>query len=553
MNVNEVSHKVFAELRRRKVFRVVASYAVVAFIILQVFELVFPALTAMGVPDWAYNVIVGIVIVGFPVTALLSWIFEWTPQGLRTEVPADIAALEALGKTPIDSIAVLPFMDNSPQRDQEYFVDGLTDALIGKLARIEGLRVISRTSVMRFRNSQMSAPEIALQLRVRALVEGSVIRIGDQVHIEAQLIDAANDSHLWADSYDGEVADILALQSEVALTAAQAIRETLSAKDKQSLEATPDIDPEVYNLYLKGLHAWNRCTLESLQAAEKYFKAAINLDADCALAHSGLADTYSVMMFYNYLGGKQALDLVRQHAKRAIELEDDLAEAHCSLAWAYLWEWQFRKSEHHFLRALELNPNYANARHWYANLLCFKGQGSQSIEQMRAAVEVDPLSAQIANSLGWTFYVLRKYGKSVDQLQKTLELDPEFANAYLLLGLNYIEQGDGTKALAHIDRAIELDPGQPEYELFKAYAQARLGQAEAARQTLARASAEVDILARSAIVHIALGDKERALDYLDQAMDEQPWTVLNLKLYSWYDPLRDEPRFKALIERLGLE
>jgi TolB-like protein/Tfp pilus assembly protein PilF len=552
------TERIFQELKRRKVLRVVASYAVIAFIALQVMELVFPALVQVGVPEWGYTAFVVLVIIGFPVTAVLSWVFEWTPQGLRAESPPAPEQqpgrkLADLAREPIDSLAVLPFSDNSPAKDQEYFVDGLTEALIGKLARIENLRVISRTSAMSFKRSDAPAPEIALKLGVRALVAGSVMRVGDEVHIEAQLIDAANDSHLWAESWDGKVADILALQSQVALTAAEVVRETLSAHERAQLTATPDIEPEVYNLYLEGLHAWNKCTEEGLRTAEKYFLSAVEADPDFALAHSGLADTYSVMMFYNYMGGEEALGRVQASARRAIRLDPDLAEAHCSLAWAHLWQWAFDKSEHHFLRALEINPNYANARHWYANLLCFLGRGAESIEQMRVAVRVDPLSAQISNSLGWTFYVLRKYGKSADQLQRTLKLDPEFANAYLLLGLNYLERGDSKLALPNIDRAIELDPGQPEYRLFKAYALARLGQHEQAREQLERSTAEVDILARSAIVHIALGDKEQALLKLEQALDEQPWTVLNLKLYSWYDPLRDEPRFKALIERLGLD
>jgi serine/threonine-protein kinase len=366
------------------------------------------------------------------------------------------------------------------------------------------------------------------------------------------LIDAHNDDHLWAESYDGGLEDVLSLQSEVALTAAKAIKATVSPQEQRSLSATPEISPEAYQLYLKGLHAWNRCNRKALQRAEQLFRSALEVDPGCALVHSALADTYSVMMFYNYLGGRDALPLVRHEAQEAIRLDESLAQAHASLAWAHLWEWKFAESEAGFLRALELNPNYGNARHWYANLLCFQGRGEESIEQMQAAMQVDPLSAQIANSMGWTYYVLRRYGESIRQLEQVLELDPSFANAHLLLSLNYLERGDRKLADHHVRRAIELDPGQPEYELFKAYVEARLGRSERARESLRHAQADVDIIARSAIVHVALGEHELALDDLERALDEQPWTVLNLKLYPWYDPLRDEPRFQALVDRLGL-
>jgi TolB-like protein/Tfp pilus assembly protein PilF len=452
----------------------------------------------------------------------------------------------------IESIAVLPFVDLSPERDQEYFVDGMTDALISKLARVSGLRVISRTSVMRFRRTERPLPEIANELRVQALVEGSALRVGNRVRIVAQLIDAATDDHLWAESYEGDLSDILALQSDVAVAAAREIKTTLSPDDEANLSVHRQVDPEAYTLYLKGRHAWNRRTREGFDVAEECFKAAIERDPGSALAYSGLADTYVVQMFYQYMHAREVLPKAKAAAEKAIELDDRLAEAHASLAWALLWEWDFQGSEHSFERALELDPNnYANARHWYANLLVFSGRKEEAVAEMRRAVNLDPLSAPISNSLGWVLYVIGEYDAGIEQLKLTLTLDPSFSNCHLLLSLAWLEKGEVERALQSVERALELDPENLELPTFHAYVLARAGQKEQALSTLEAARERREMPARIAIVYAALGDRDAAFEWLERAYQEHRETLLNLKLYPWFDPLRSDTRFRVLLERLG--
>ena len=451
----------------------------------------------------------------------------------------------------IESIAVLPFADLSPERDQEYFVDGMTDALISKLARVSGLRVISRTSVMRFRRTERPLPEIANELRVQALVEGSVLRVGNRVRIVAQLIDGATDDHLWAESYEGDLSDVLALQSDVAVAAAREIKTTLSPNDEANLSVHRQVDPEAYTLYLKGRHAWNRRTREGFDVAEECFKAAIERDPSSALAYSGLADTHVVRMFYQYVYAREALPKAKAAAEKAIELDDRLAGAHASLAWALLWEWDFQGSERSFQRALELNPNHANARHWYANLLVFSGRKEEAVAEMRRAVNLDPLSAPISNSLGWVLYVTGEYDAAIEQLRLTLTLEPSFSNSHLLLSLTWLEKGEAERALQSVERALELDPENLELPTFHAYVLARAGQKEQAISTLEAARRRREMPARIAIVHAALGDRDAAFEWLERAYQEHRETLLNIKLYPWFDPLRSDTRFQVLLERLG--
>ena len=570
-------------------FRVAAVYLVVGFVIIQVAEITYPALQ---LPDWALTLTVVLTGLGFPIAIVLAWAFELTPEGMKREapppdsvgaasgpgaaaataspaapgspsihVPSPSAASAVLpppvipdGEPPekIESIAVLPFADLSPDQDQEYFVDGMTEAITSKLARVPGLRVISRTSAMRYRRSDAPLPQIARELNVQAIVEGSVLRAGNRVRIVAQLIGAATDEHLWAESYEGELDDVLKLQSEVAVAAAREIKSTLSADEEKTLTGGRKVEVESYKFYLKGRHAWSRRTREGFEKALEAFGKAIERDPSNALAYSGLADTYVVMMFYQYLTGREALPPAKMAAQRAIELDANLPEAHASLAWAKLWERDFAGSEASFLRAIEINPNHANTRHWYANLLVFTGRKDEAIAEMRKAAELDPLSAPISNSMGWVLYVVGETDAAIRQLEETLELEPTFSNSHLLLSLCWLEKGDTKRALRHMRRAGELDPENHEIPTFLAYVLARAGRQEEAREALAEGKERKIMPARIAIVHGALGEIDKAIGWLERAYVEHPESLLNLKLYPWYDPLRDDPRFQDLLERVGL-
>ena len=450
------------------------------------------------------------------------------------------------------AIAVLPFAGMGLGSDQEYFVDGMTEALTSRLARLKELRVISRTSAMQFRNPQVALPEIARRLGVTAVVEGAVLRAGERVRIHANLIDAASDRSLWSGTYERDMTDVLALQSDVALAAAREIVTTLSQESEQE-QVDAAVDPESYRLYLKGRYAANKATRQGLETAVEYFRAAIDGDPTNALAYSGLGDTYTVLLFTHAMRAAEALPLAKAAAQTALRLDSTLAEAHASLGWALVLERDWDAAEPCFRRSLELNPSYSEAHHRYAQLLIYSGRLEEAQAQLRLAVDLDPLAVPISTSVGWLHYVRRNYAAAQAQLEKTLRLEPGFVNAHLLLGLTLAELGNFDGALASLARAIGLEPDNLELRLFEAYVRAKAGRPDEARAALAAADERAAIPAEVAIVHAALGEIDAAFEWLDRAVTDAPYTLLNLKLYPWYDPLRADPRFADLLKRMRLD
>jgi serine/threonine-protein kinase len=450
------------------------------------------------------------------------------------------------------AIAVLPFTAMGSAGDQDYFVDGMTEALTSRLARLKELRVISRTSAMQFRNPQVSLPEIARRLGVTAVVEGAVLRAGERVRIHANLIDAATDRSLWSGTYERDMTDVLALQSEVALAAAREIVTTLSHEPEQE-QADAAVDPESYKLYLKGRYAANKTTRPALETAVEYFRGAIDRDPTNALAYSGLADTYTVLLFTHSWPPAEALPLAKAAAQTALRLDSSLAEAHASLGWALVLERDWEAAEPCFLRSLELNPSYSEAHHRYAQLLIYGGRLDEAHAQMRLAIDLDPLSVPISSSVGWLHYVRRDYAAAQAQLEKTLRLEPAHVNAHLILGLTLAERGAFDGALSSLGRAMSLDPGNVELRLFDAYVRAKAGRLDEARAALSSVEERAAIPAEVAIVHAALGEMDAAFEWLERAFTDAPYTLLNLKRYPWYDPLRADPRFAGLLKRMRLE
>jgi eukaryotic-like serine/threonine-protein kinase len=472
---------------------------------------------------------------------------------LRETRPADLRSSgmrRAARREP--AIAVLPFTGMGSASDQEYFVDGMTEALTSRLARLKELRVISRTSAMQFRNPQVSLPEIARRLGVTAVVEGAVLRAGERVRIHANLIDAATDRSLWSGTYERDMTDVLALQSEVALAAAREIVTTLSQESEQE-QADAAVDPESYRLYLKGRYAANKNTRQGLETAVEYFRAAIDRDPTNARAYSGLGDTYTVLLFTHAMRAAEALPLAKAAAQTALRLDSTLAEAHASLGWALVLERDWDAAEPCFRQSLELNPSYSEAHHRYAQLLIYSGRLDEAHTQLRLAVDLDPLAVPISNSVGWLHYVRRHYAAAQAQIEKTLRLEPAFVNAHLVLGLTLAELRNFDGALASLARAMSLEPGNLELRLFDAYVRAKAGRQDEARAALEAADERSAIPAEVAIVHAALGEIDAAFEWLERAVTEAPYTLLNLKLYPWYDPLRSDPRFAGLLTRMHLD
>ncbi len=458
----------------------------------------------------------------------------------------------------IESLVVLPLENLSGDPEQEYFADGMTDALIANLGQISALRVISRTSAMHFKGTNKPIPEIARQLGVDAVVEGSVVRAGDRVRITAQLIHGADDRHLWADSYERELRDILTLQSEVARAIAQEIRVTLTPPEERRLASAQAVDPEVHQLYLKGRNHWNKRTEAGFRKAIEYFQQAIEKDPSCALAYAGLADCYGLLAEYGILPPKEAYPKAKAAALKALEIDDTLAEAHVSLGWikeGFDWDWS--GAEREYRQAIRLNPGYATARHWYASLLSTLGRSQEAIAESRRAQELDPLSPIIHAQAGFVSFEARQYERAVEEYRKALELDPDFVVGHLVLGQTYGQMGRHEEAIAELERAVTLSQNGAEDIAWLARAYGMAGRTDEARELLAdlerRSQASYVAPALFGMIYAGLGEKDRAFECFEKAYQEHGSYLEYLPNGPEYDVLRDDPRFDDLLRRMGLD
>jgi len=459
--------------------------------------------------------------------------------------------------TGIRSLAVLPLDNLSGDPTQDYFADGMTDELITDLAQIRALRVISRTSVMGYKGVRKSLPEIARELNVDAVVEGSVMRSGDQVRITAQLIQAPADKHLWAESYEGNLRDTLALQKEVARNIAEQIRIEVTPREQAALKSVKAIDPEAYEAYLKGRYFWNKRTADGLKKAVDYFNQAIVKDPNYAAAYSGLADTYALLGDWQYavMTPKEAMPRAKAAAIKALELDDSLGEAHASLAFCLDgFDWNFEAADREFRRAIELSPNYATGHHWYSWHLALLGRNSEAIAEMTKAENLDPLSLIINHDLAELLLIAHFSDESTEQSRKTIEMDPGFALAHNQLGLAYLERTMFGEAIAELQKAVQLSGGSPTCiaNLARAYAASgRKAEAVGLLNDLKKRSARGNAYASEiATIDAALGDKDQAMAWLEKASEERfnPSVLLR----PGFDALRSDPRYQDLIHRIGL-
>jgi TolB-like protein/DNA-binding winged helix-turn-helix (wHTH) protein/Flp pilus assembly protein TadD len=465
--------------------------------------------------------------------------------------------LRAPAPSGIRSIAVLPLENLSGDASQNYFADGMTDELITDLAQISALRVISRTSVMVYKGARKPLPQIARELNVDAVVEGTVLHSGEQVRITAQLIEASTDKHLWSQSYEGELRDTLALQNRVASAIAGQIRINLTPQEQAELKNVKVVNPEAYESYLKGRYFWNKRTADGLKAALAYFNQAIEEDPKYAQAYSGLADTYALLGDWQYavMAPKEALPKAKAAAIKALELDSALGEAHSSLAVCLDgFDWDFDTAEKEFRRAIELNPGYATAHHWYAWHLSHTGRNKEAIAEMRKAEDLDPLSLIINTDLAELLVLTHYYDESIRQSRKTIEMDPNFALAHNQLGQAYFQKQMYEPAIAEFEKSVQLSGGSPTCIANLARAYAASGRRSEAEKLLSdlkkRSSPNASLASQIAIVYAALGDKDQAMNWLEKGYEERinPGALLRPGL----DPLRSDPRFQNLVRRIGL-
>jgi len=455
----------------------------------------------------------------------------------------------------IQSLAVLPLENLSSDPAQEYFADGMTDELIADLSKIGALRVISRTSVMQYKATRKPLPQIAKELRVDALIEGSVLRAGDHVRITARLTQAVVDKQLWAESYEGDLRDVLKLQNDVAQAIASEVRSKLTPNEQIRLSNSRQVDPRAYEAYLKGRYNWNQRNEAVLKIALASFQHAIDIDPTYASAYAGLADTYNVMGSNELLPAKDALDKARAAAQKALQLDDNLAEAHASLAGVLQSanDWNFRAAEVEFKRAIELNPNYATAHFWYGlNLLPLK-RPEEALREFRRAEELDPLAPGPNTYIGFGLQKARRYDEAIAANLKTTALFPDFAFGHWALAMAYRQKGMYEQAISEFKKAIEHSEGRPDFVATLGHAYAVSGDKSQALKIARQLQASHAPPFVMAIVSLGLGDKDRTFTLLDQAYEQRFPSVLPEALQDpIFDPIRADSRFQQLLLRLGL-
>jgi|HubBroStandDraft_2_1064218.scaffolds.fasta_scaffold00046_8 TolB-like protein/DNA-binding winged helix-turn-helix (wHTH) protein/Tfp pilus assembly protein PilF len=457
----------------------------------------------------------------------------------------------------ISSIAVLPLENLSNDPAQEYFVEGMTDEIITDLTKLPGIRVISRTSAMQYKGTHKTLPQIARELNVDGIVEGTVLRDGDRVRIRTQLIYAPEDRHIWAQAYERDLKDVLTLQANLAQDIAHEIQIKLTTVEKATLIADRPVDPEAHELYLKGRFFWNKRDPQGFAKAVDYFQQAIAKDPNYAPAYAGLADAYALSGGFNLVPIAEAMPRAKAAAERALQLDPNLAEAHASLGLiAPFINWNWTEAKEHYERAIELNPNYATAHHWYAEgYLIPMGRVDDALVQIRKAQELDPLSAVIATDMGKELYFARRYDEAILELRRALELDPNFTSAHNWISDSFLEKGEYPAAIAELEKT-KASREERVYIRQTAYLHARMGKRAQAEAELARAlqlSRGKPVSSGAvALTYAALGDKDDAFLWLEKAYGENSSFMTSLKFWSVLDPLRSDPRFADLLHRVGL-
>jgi TolB-like protein/DNA-binding winged helix-turn-helix (wHTH) protein len=461
--------------------------------------------------------------------------------------------------TQIRSIAVLPLQNLSNDPNQEYFVDGMTDELITDLAQIRALKVVSKTSVMRYKGTRTPLPQIGRNLKVDAIVEGSVLRSGDHVRITAQLIRTATDRHIWAAAYDGDLKDVLSLQARVAAAITNEVKLNLTAEESGRFRSQGSSNPEAFDLYLRGRYAWNQRNLESFKTAIGFFHQAIEKDPNFALAYAGLADSRLLLVLFG--DNPAQLSEAKDAAEKALAIDPTLAEAHTSLAAVLvLHDWDWQGAEREFQRAIELNPNCAQAHHWYGNLLLGpEGRHDEAIAELLRAQELDPLSLIISADVGFGYYLAGKYDPALQTYQKVLAMDPNFVPVHYYLSKYYEQTGAYDLWLKEIvaDENLSGQSARAEFVQqhyarggFSAVMNALASPGQFTGQSKRKDFSNASCSAAGA--NLWLGRTSTALDELDTCYRGAPLTFIYLKVDPAWAKLHAEPRYQALLRRMGL-
>ena len=467
-----------------------------------------------------------------------------------------VKAVSEAGSEGIRSVAVLPLENLSGDQAQEYFADGLTEALITNLVKIGALRVVSRTTAMHYKKVHRPLSEIARELQVDGIVEGTVLRSGDRVRVSAQLIDARTDRHIWAESYERAMQDILALQSELTRAIAGQIQIVVTPAEYLQLGRARRVDPEAYEAYLKGRHHWNRRSADDLKKAIEYFQRTIEREPNYAPARTGLADCAGVAGFWSFAAPVEGLGKAKSAALKSLQIEET-PEARASLGWAILhYDWDFSAAEREFQRAIEGNPRYATAHQWYAHCLGCMGRFEDAFAELKCAMQLEPLALIIGTSYAGISWLGRQWDQAIEQTKKTLDLDPDFVPGLWALARSYMGKGLHESAITYAQQAVERSGGTQLYFIADlGHAYARAGRKQDAirvmnqlRSISTHRYVDPCLIAQ---VFVALGEHEEALKSLEYALQQKAAWVSYLPTDPWFDPLRSNSRFQDLLQRAG--
>ena len=457
---------------------------------------------------------------------------------------------------PIDSIAVLPFVNSNNDPDIEYLSDGITETLITKLSQLPQLKVMARSTVFRFKGKEMTPQQVGEELNVRAVLTGAIVQRGNALRLNAELVDVSDGAQIWGKQYNRTMDDIFAVQDAISEQISASLRLKLSSDDKSRLVKRYTEDREAYQLYLKGRFYWNKRTSGALKTALGYFQQAINRDPTYAPAYAGIADCYVVLPYYRGLSGNESYPKAKAAAK-ALQIDEQLGEAYAALAMTYvLFDWDWATAERSFVRAIELNPNYATAHKCYGGVYLSRlARHDEAIAEMKRALVLDPLSLIINTDWGWVYYRARSYDLAIEQLQKTIAIDQNFYDAQFGLGLAYIFKGEISKGLEQLRQAMRLD--DPKILAAMGYAYGISGNSEEAEKALVQleelSAKRVVSPYDFATIYAGLGDKEKAMEFLQQCLEQREWQLVFLKVHPFWDNLRDDARFIELLKKVGLE
>jgi TolB-like protein/tetratricopeptide (TPR) repeat protein len=577
---------VWGELKRRNVVRVAVAYAIVSWLILQLTDVLMPLLS---LPAWVGGFVFLLLVIGFLLALVLSWAYELTPEGIKLDkdvgpsessarlssrkldfiiIGAMAVALLYLSAThdwgakrgpvepgEITSIIVLPLDNLMNDPEQDYFVDGMHEALITELSKIRALRVISRTTAVQYRNTELSAPEIALELGVDAIVEGSVLRVENTVRVTAQLIEARSDRHLWADHFDRPLSDILALHSELARAIVGEISVAVTPEEELRFADAGPVNPDVYELYLRGRHLCSNWTPEEMATAIRYLQQAIDEDPEYAPAYAELASCYTDIAYFEYRPPLEIHPLAKAAAIRALEIDDRLAEAHTALgAVQYQMEWQFLEAEKAFKRALELNPNNWRTLVYYAWMLGETGRFDEAMEPARRVQALDPLNTLANVAVAEILYLSRNYDGAIKEYSKNLDLDPNDPGVHYFLAWPYEQKGMFEEAIALLKKAVTLSDA-PVYLAALGHTHALAGNRDEALKILEQLQNPSALVHPSsfhiALVHVGLGNDDTAFQLLEEAFREGALQLIYLNEDPKFDRLRSDARFEDLLHMMG--